>query len=602
PPVVIQSVSFLDPTNISIIFSSALDSTITYQLTIANLTDCIGNYSDQTFTFGIPQLAFPGDVVFNELFPDPEPTQGLPLQEFIELYNRSNKTISLENWTIQDPRSQAIIGAVQLAPGGYAIVCTRGYVADYQSFGTVFSVNALPSLNNTGDSLRLIDATGRLIDAVNYLDDWYRDDAKKSGGWTLERIDPNNLCAEDSNWRASINSIGGTPGQPNSVLANLIDSIPPTIPTFSIISPQQIVLNWNEKMDSTSMTNPLNYEISSPTQTPLSVLWLSPKSVEIVLTTPLDSNQLYQLSLFGIRDCSGNQSDTLRTTIAIPVAAQIGDVIINELLFDPRTGGKRYVELYNRSPRIISLKNWRWARLNPSNDSLMSIVTILDDYILYPGNYVCLTSDTQNVKSVYNPIPEARFYQTKSVPTFASNKDVCVILQGNDRIDRFDYLDDYHFADLDSKDGVSLERISFYAPTNLPDNWQSAASTVNYGTPGYKNSQQVNSTAQGPVKVEPPVISPNSDGLDDFATIHYQFDTPGGNAKISIFDSEGRFVKLLKNHTLLGTETGFFTWDGTNDAGQTVLTGVYVVLFEVTYPDNGSSKAFKLPVVVTKKF
>jgi hypothetical protein len=53
--------------------------------------------------------------------------------------------------------------------------------------------------------------TGQLVDSVNYNTDWYRDDDKLEGGWTLEMIDPNNICGEENNWSSSENPAGGTP-------------------------------------------------------------------------------------------------------------------------------------------------------------------------------------------------------------------------------------------------------------------------------------------------------------------------------------------------------------------------------------------------------
>ncbi|MDZ7651003.1 MAG: hypothetical protein U5K54_29870 [Cytophagales bacterium] len=44
--------------------------------------------------------------------------------------------------------------------------------------------------------------TGQLIDSVNYKTNWYRNDDKQEGGWSLELIDPNNICGDETNWSA----------------------------------------------------------------------------------------------------------------------------------------------------------------------------------------------------------------------------------------------------------------------------------------------------------------------------------------------------------------------------------------------------------------
>ncbi len=60
--------------------------------------------------------------------------------------------------------------------------------------------------------------------------------------------------------------------------------------------------------------------------------------------------------------------------------------------------------------------------------------------------------------------------------------------QGN-IIDELVYNEKWHFKLIDNDEGVALERIDYNAPTQQQDNWHSAASSVGYGTPTYKNSQ-----------------------------------------------------------------------------------------------------------------
>jgi hypothetical protein len=78
-------------------------------------------------------------------------------------------------------------------------------------------VTSFPSLNNAGDDVVLKDSNGNEIDKLTYTDDWYQDLIKKSGGYSLELINPNDPCSDASNWIASTSSSGGTPGFQNSV-------------------------------------------------------------------------------------------------------------------------------------------------------------------------------------------------------------------------------------------------------------------------------------------------------------------------------------------------------------------------------------------------
>ncbi len=58
---------------------------------------------------------------------------------------------------------------------------------------------------------------GNLVHAISYTNDWYKDEIKKAGGWSLEQIDPSHPCTGEPNWMATINEDGGTPGRRNSV-------------------------------------------------------------------------------------------------------------------------------------------------------------------------------------------------------------------------------------------------------------------------------------------------------------------------------------------------------------------------------------------------
>jgi len=57
----------------------------------------------------------------------------------------------------------------------------------------------------------------------------------------------------------------------------------------------------------------------------------------------------------------------------------------------------------------------------------------------------------------------------------------------------------------------------------------------------------------------------------------------------------------LARNELLGTESGFFKWDGTTDDGRKARVGYYLVHFEV-FDIKGNVRSFKETVVVGAKF
>ena len=188
-----------------------------------------------------------------------------------------------------------------------------------------------------------------------------------------------------------------------------------------------------------------------------------------------------------------------------------------------------------------------------------------------------------------------------SLPSYSEDEGDVIILNAQGKIvDELKYKDDWHFKLLDNKEGVALERIDYSAPTQQEANWHSAATSVNYGTPTYQNSQfRRNDGVQGEVKLSPEIVSPDNDGQDDFATVDYNFPEAGYVASITIFDASGRPVRYLQRNALCGT-SGSFRWDGLGERNQQLATGIYIVLTEV-FNLSGKKKQFKKTIVVARR-
>ncbi|MEJ7674168.1 MAG: lamin tail domain-containing protein [Chitinophagaceae bacterium] len=152
--------------------------------------------------------------MIDEIMADPTPQVGLPNNEWIELKNTSSVAINLQGFRLYDLTGQS--GAMPsyiLKPDSFVIVCSASSVVAMLAFGPTISVTSFPSLDNNGDLLSLISSQGRVINTVNYNISWYQNELKKDGGWTLEMIDTKNPCSGFTNWKASVDTKGGTPGK-----------------------------------------------------------------------------------------------------------------------------------------------------------------------------------------------------------------------------------------------------------------------------------------------------------------------------------------------------------------------------------------------------
>jgi hypothetical protein len=451
-------------------------------------------------------------------------------------------------------------------------------------------------LNNAGESLTLKSQAGLLVDSVRYFDHWYRHDEKSDGGWSLERIDLANTCGEADNWVASEDAGGGTPGRTNSVAANNPDVTPPHLLKVTPLSGGQLILDFNEKLNDELA---LSFFQISPTIALKSALFtdLSLTQISLELQQPLSARIPYSLTVIDVADCAGNviSEQFNSASFALPESAEKGDIIINEILFNPKPNGVDFVELYNGSPKYVNLKNWQIS--NPQEDAANSKPITNHDFAFAPNAYLVVTSDTAVLKDHYPRGVLSTFLQT-SLPSF--NDDTGNVVLHSDLgqlIDSLSYSDKQHTLLLKDTEGVSLERISFATPTTNLENWTSATAAVGFATPGYRNSNARPEilVAEGEVVISPVVFSPES----GFSKITYHFPDHGWIATVKIYDQQGREIRTIANNEPLGF-SDFFIWDGAKNDGSRTSSGYYIVWFEAV-DLTGSVHTFRKRVVVANR-
>ena len=586
-----------------LLLSPPLDSGVVNTITVTNISDCPGNLigSQNQAEIVVPAVPDYRDVVINEFMCDPSPQVGLPESEFIELYNASQKIFDLSNWTLGDRSTISTLENHIFRPGDYIIICSEGSEAAFSAFGLTQGQSSFPALTNSGDEILLRDQKGQLIDYISYTDQWYQNEDKNNGGYTLEQINPNLPCNGSYNFIASNAGSGGTPGQANSVLDQSPDLNSPTLSDILVFSADTIELRFNEGVD-TNSTITATYSFNPPNV--VADLIFEPKDVskiKVVLVNPLDSGVLVSLNIQGIEDCSGNQLDeNERFSLALPEMARANDLVINEILFNPRTGGSDFVELFNRSNKVVSLQNWMMA--NWDDDSIANRELIINEpYLVFPGEYVGLSENVDNIVNEYPATVRDVFIEVNDLPSYNDDEGGVYVLDAhNNLIDGFRYDEDQHFELLNDEDGVSLERLDPNRPSADRDNFHSASERVGFATPGYENSQFFPETRfDGTITIDPETFSPDNDGFQDILNINYQFGAPGYVANVKIYDRGGRIVKDLVNNELLGS-LGTFSWDGITNEATKARVGIYVLHFQAINP-SGDEQVFKETFVVAAR-
>lgn len=534
-------------------------------------------------------------ILITEFLADPTPSVGLPEYEFVELTNTSNTTIDLRLWTLSDESGSSLIrNSYLLPPEKSVIICPAAAASHYAAFGDVLGITGFPSLNNDADQLILRDPSGQVIHALSYTVDWYSNGLKSAGGWSLEMTDTRNPCGGASNWSASTDPTGGSPGRSNPTARENPDHQPPALTGAYVADSMTLLLYFDEPVSIKGLSPQV--KLSDYPGSSLSIQSLEPfhNRVEVGLSKALDRKTIYTISVTGFRDCAGNPaglSNTIRAGLAEMPSA--GEVLINEILFNPRSGGADYVEILHAGSSAFNL-----ADLYLSNGTATYARLSEHARLFFPGDYIALTSDPKNIAQEYTIRFDGSLLQVGKLPVFADDQGHVLISdqQGN-VLDALRYTEKMHSPWIKDANGVALERIDPALPANRPDNWSSASSTAGYGTPGYRNSQYgTSASASAELSIEPAVFSPNGDGINDFTRISYAFEESGWHGMLELFSAAGQKVTDLMPNAVLG-RSGAVIWNGMDVQGKRIKNGLYVIILKAYHTSGRTLKKMQALVI-----
>jgi hypothetical protein len=540
------------------------------------------------------------DIVFTEVMADPSPAVYLPDREYIEIYNRSNFPIDLDSFRLSSAKKEWIFPPYIINPGEY-IEVTSGNETGKNKLALFPSASVI---TNDGQQFFLKSKSNELISALEFYSQWYGDEFKSQGGWSLEKIDVNNLCGGKDNWKASEDPSGGTPGRQNSVKSVNIDVTAPYLERLEFISDNRIRLIYSESIDPVSIPSMDSFVLFPGLNIPDSLIFpdFFCDRTEIVFKEKFLSGVSYGLSIpEGIQDCAGNlyeNGDSIR--FGIPSLPALTDLILTEVLFSALPGCAEFIEIYNLSENLLDLSDIRIS-VAATGESGMPVIPINEPVLIFPGDFMVLCKDKQSLLSCFDVNNPANVIEVSDLPALPDGG-ACVRLYNRslETLDVFCYVPEDEFPMLSDIHGVSLERLILERKTGDQSAWHSASSVAGFGTPGSVNSQSLSGEIpENKVELIPEVFSPDNDGKDDILEIHYSFDKEGFVGTIAVFDPSGRTICFLGENEILGT-SGMFLWDGRDDTGGICRTGLYLVYFEI-WNLRGAKERFKKAVVLVRQ-
>ncbi len=469
--------------NVMLQFTQPFENQTEYQMEVSGIEDLAGNVMDTeqlSFTYLKPFEPETHEVVINELMADvnPEPN-GLPDYDYVELFNTTNKLIDLSYCTLSwGAQTIEIPEDTRIAPHDYLLLTDED--AGYEESLPLVFFSSFPV--NIEAQMILKTADHKIIHAIEYQKEWYHDDEKDDGGWSLEMIDPENPCGGIQNYTASENPDGGTPGFVNSVYTANPDTTNPGIQYAGIQSDSIIMLEFTERMDSVWLQNTDHYLLENLDLSPVSVEVSAPGYQQVQLV--FDENLNETVTTFrlwvseNLTDCAGNP--LLENNYSFSnYRPEYGDIIITEIMADvnPEPLGlppAEYVELYNRTNYPIELSDFRL--FSGSSEIIMpqGIAIQANDYLVVADQPLLLDNEYEEMIA--------------SSLRISNGGEEVYLLSDEDEVIHFVDFTTYWYDDPAKEEGGwALEMIDKNNYCGGAENWSASAASAG-GTPGEGNS------------------------------------------------------------------------------------------------------------------
>ena len=549
-----------------------------------------------------PIWAETGDVVISEIMAHPVPEVSLPGREYLEVTNRTDFSFNLKNWKLKAedqsyPVSRKILGAHEIM-----IFCLASDTSSFTKYGKVTGLKQFPILTDDGKMICLTDSSGTLIHGVEYSSLWYGDELKSSGGWSLEMIDTGFPFFDKGNWTASTSRKGGTPGTVNSVMNNNPDNffygMQNVFPEDSI----NITIRFSEPVpDFKEILRTGNIGGKS-------LIYLNPvdplfRIFSAKVADPLQKGEIYQFDISGdVKDFAGNRITKTNYSFGLTETTKPGDILFNELLFNPLPGDPDYIELFNCSGKIIDGSRLQVVSVSDAVGDTSQLYPVLGEKrCILPASYFAITTDRKRILNRYISGDSLCLFEIGNMASMSDYKGHLILYNRElDKLDEVSYTEKMHYSLLSGYEGISLEKTSPCLSSWDAVNWHSAAESSGWGTPGAPNSIYSEIPAAfDQVVFSSSKITPDNDGYEDFLLISFNLNGNGNVISAMIFDEAGNYVKKIASNLLAGPEATLI-WDGTVADGTLADTGIYIVFISL-FDDTGKTGKWKKVCSVIRK-
>ena len=563
-------------------------------LTINRLSDVKDNFSLNLKIEFTPVWAERGDIIISEIMADPLPSVSLPEKEYIEITNRTSFPYDLHNWKLISGEQKTTLPHITIGPSEIIILCSLQDTAILSGFGMTKGIKSFPTLNDDGKLLCLTDTSGVLIHGVEYSNRWYGNELKSKGGWSLEMIDTSYPFYYEGNWSASVSRKGGSPGSVNSVArVNRDVSFSGIINVFPDDS-SSIICSFSEPVEDIGRMKDciikgaieiIDVQAIDPLQ----------RKFGMKLSSSLNRGIRYKIEFPDeITDFAGNKMERYEFEFGLAETPVAGDILFNELLFNPLPGDPDFIELFNCSEKVIDASRLHLVYVNDAtSDTSVMVPVSPDKRCIMPGAYYAITSGRQRIIERYFSALAENLFGVSSLPSMPDAGGILILFSSElDVIDRVSYSEKMHYSLLSGYEGISLEKTGTCSLSGESVNWHSAMESSGWATPGGPNSVFIEALSHTEsVTFSSTRMTPDGDGYEDFLSISMALKGYDNVVSVSVFDESGAYVRKVAANVLAGAEATFI-WNGTADDGTPVNSGIYIILINL-FDDKGKTQQWK---------
>ncbi|NQV16047.1 lamin tail domain-containing protein [bacterium] len=391
----------------------------------------------------------PNRIALNEIHYTPDEDQ----VEFLEFANIGTDTLILNGWTFQDRSGTQgnISSLTAVPPDSLFLVCPDSIsLSDWTiPQAKILEVSPWPSLNNSADSIIILDPLGN-----RQLAHGYHADQGGDPGKSMERLALWKPAHLDESWTTCIDQTGLTPGRRNSVLTPASN--------LSLLNIYMLdTLLWAEQ-NATVNALIVNAGVDPVPSSRITIevyhgneLIVS-SDQELLTLVPGDTlvwQSELEISECGWVDISAEiqypDDDYIwdnEMSLKSYVSCNTTPMILNEIMPIPEADQSEWIEIYNPQNRSLDMQGWMIS------DNSLSPKVISDSSLVLAGNsYLILAGEPGLV-----PCPrECQIIVVEGFPSLNNTNDAVILFdpQGIP-------MDEMAYAEFTAMvEGRSLERI-----------------------------------------------------------------------------------------------------------------------------------------------